>query len=84
MKTTIKIFSLIFLTSVMFYSCNDEDLDVVNNSAGFSTGGLIRNDSKLVNYVIGADADYTFSMLIYQGTCYEYRIKQQFFFFNKL
>ena len=67
MKTTIKLITLIFLSSVMFYSCNDEDLDVVNNSAGFSTGGLIRNDSKLVNYVIGADAEYTFNMLIYQG-----------------
>ena len=67
MKTTIKILSLIFLTSVFFYACNDEDLDVTDNSAGFSTGGLIRNDSKLVNYVIGSDANYTFDMLIYQG-----------------
>ena len=67
MKTTIKFLTIIFLSSVMFYSCNDEDLDVVNNSAGFSTGGLIRNDSKLVNYVIGSDAAYTFNMLIYQG-----------------
>ena len=67
MKTTIKLLSILFLTSVVFYSCNDEDLDVTDNSAGFSTGGLVRNDSKLVNYVIGSDAAYNFDMLIYQG-----------------
>ena len=67
MKTLIKIFSLIFLSSVVFYSCNDADLDVVDNSAGYSEGGLIRNDSKLVNYVIGSDQAYNFDMLIYQG-----------------
>jgi len=67
MKTTIKILSILFLTSIIIYSCNDEDLDVDNNSAGFSIGGLVRNDSKLVNYVIGSDAAYTFNMLIYQG-----------------
>ena len=67
MKTLIKIFSLIFLSSVVFYSCNDADLDVVDNAAGYSEGGLIRNDSKLVNYVIGSDQAYTFDMLIYQG-----------------
>ena len=67
MKTFIKIFSLLFISSVVFYSCNDEDLDVVDNAAGYSEGGLIRNDNPLVNYVIGSDQDYTFSMLIYQG-----------------
>ncbi len=67
MKTTIKFLSLILLTTVFIYSCNDEDLNVTDNAAGFSTGGLVRNDSKLVNYVIGSDADYTFNMLIYQG-----------------
>ena len=67
MKTLIKIFSLLFITSVVFYSCNDEDLDVVDSAAGYSEGGLIRNDNPLVNYVIGSDQDYTFSMLIYQG-----------------
>jgi hypothetical protein len=68
MKTFIKIFSLIFLSSVVFYSCNDADLDVVDNAAGYSEGGLIRNDSKLVNYVIGSDQAYKFDMLIYQGS----------------
>ena len=67
MKTYIKIFSLIFLSSVVFYSCNDADLDVVDNAEGYSEGGLIRNDSKLVNYVIGSDQAYDFDMLIYQG-----------------
>ena len=67
MKTTIKLITLIFLSSVIFYSCNDEDLDVVNNSAGFSTGGLIRNDLQLETYVIGNNGPYTFDMLIYQG-----------------
>ena len=67
MKTLIKIFSLIFLSSVVFYSCNDADLDVVDNAEGYSEGGLIRNDSKLVNYVIGSDQAYDFDMLIYQG-----------------
>ena len=67
MKTLRKIFSLIFLSSVVFYSCNDADLDVVDNAAGYSEGGLIRNDSKLVNYVIGSGQAYTFDMLIYQG-----------------
>jgi len=67
MKTFIKLFSLVFITSVMFYSCNDKDLDVVNNSDRYSEGGLVRNDNVLVNYVIGSDASYEFSMLIYQG-----------------
>lgn len=67
MKTTIKILSILFLTTVIFYSCNDEDLDVTDNSAGFSTGGLIRNDSKLVNFVIGSDAVYNFNLRVYQG-----------------
>lgn len=67
MKTLIKIFSLFFLSSVLFYSCNDADLDVTDPAAGYSEGGLIRNDSPLVNYVIGSDQEYNFSMLIYQG-----------------
>ncbi len=67
MKTLIKIFSLIFLSSVVFYSCNDADLDVVDNAAGYSEGGLIRNDTRAVNYVIGSGQVYTFDMLIYQG-----------------
>lgn len=67
MKTTIKIFSLIFLSSILFFSCNDQDLNVADNAAGFSTGGLVRNDSKLVNYVIGSDATYNFNVLVYQG-----------------
>ena len=68
MKTIIKIFSLIFLSSVVFYQCNDADLDVVGNAAGYSEGGLIRNDNSLVNYVIGSDQAYEFGMLIYQGS----------------
>lgn len=64
---TIKTISLIFLSLIVFYACNDDDLDVADNAAGFSEGGLIRNDSKLVNYVIGSDATYNFNLLIYQG-----------------
>ena len=45
MKTIMKLFSLLFITSVIFYSCNDKDLDVVNNSDGYSEGGLVRNDN---------------------------------------
>ncbi len=67
MKDLVKVLSFVFLSSVLFYACNDDDLNVVDNSAGYSEGGLIRNDSKLVNYVIGSDQDYTFNMLIYQG-----------------
>jgi hypothetical protein len=67
MKTLIKIFSLIFLSSVIFYSCNDADLDVDDHAAGYSEGGLVRNDNPLVNYVIGSDQAYKFDMLIYQG-----------------
>ncbi len=67
MKTLIKIFSLIFLSSVFFYACNDEDLDVIDHTDGYSEGGLVRNDNPLVNYVIGSDQAYEFSMLIYQG-----------------
>ena len=67
MKTLIKIFSLIFFSSAVFYSCNDADLNVTNHAEGYEEGGLIRNDSKLVNYVIGSDQAYTFDMLIYQG-----------------
>ena len=67
MKTLIKIFSLIFFSSAVFYSCNDADLNVTNHAEGYEEGGLIRNDSKLVNYVIGSDQAYKFDMLIYQG-----------------
>jgi len=67
MKTLIKIFSLIFFSSAVFYSCNDADLNVTNHAEGYAEGGLIRNDSPLVNYVIGSDQAYTFDMLIYQG-----------------
>ena len=67
MKTLIKIFSLIFLSSVVLYSCNDADLDVVDSAAGYSEGGLIRNDTRSANYVIGSGQSYTFDMLIAQG-----------------
>jgi hypothetical protein len=67
MKKIINKISLVLIASLIMYSCNDQDLNVVDNSAGFSTGGLVRNDSKLVNYVIGSNADYTFDVLVYQG-----------------
>ena len=64
---TIKTLSILFLSLITFYACNDEDLNVDNHDGNIVEGGLIRNDSQLVNYVVGSDGTYTFNSLVYQG-----------------
>jgi hypothetical protein len=64
---TIKTISILFLSLITFLACNDEDLNVDNHDGKLVEGGLIRNDSQLVNYVVGSDGTYTFNALVYQG-----------------
>lgn len=65
---TIKKLSILFLSLVAFYACNDEQLNVDNWDGNTKEGGLLDVKNTSINYVVGNPGPYTATMRVYQGS----------------
>jgi hypothetical protein len=63
----IKKISIIFLSLIVFYACNDEDLNVDNPAGTAETGGLLDVKNISLNYVVGNPGPYSASLRVFQG-----------------
>lgn len=63
----IKKISILFLSLVAFYACNDEQLDVDNWDGNATTGGLLDIENTAINYVVGNPGPYTATVGVNQG-----------------
>ena len=64
---TIKTLSILFLSLVTFFACNDDSLNVDNPDGNIVEGGLLDVKNTSINYVVGNPGPYTAGMRIYQG-----------------
>jgi len=64
---TIKKLSILFLSLVAFYACNDEQLNVDNWDGATVEGGLLDVQNTSLNYVVGDAGPYTANMRVMQG-----------------
>jgi len=64
---TIKKLSILFLSLVAFYACNDEQLNVDNFDGNVVDGGLLDVKNTSINYVVGNPGPYSASIRVYQG-----------------
>jgi hypothetical protein len=64
---TLKTISILFLSLITFYSCNDADLNVDNADGNLQGGGLLDVKSSSINYVVGNPGPYTAKIRVYQG-----------------
>lgn len=64
----IKKLSILFLSLVTFYACNDEQLNVDNWDGNTIEGGLLDVKNTAMNYVVGNTGPYTASVRVFQGT----------------
>ncbi|MCF6212733.1 MAG: hypothetical protein L3J45_01770 [Flavobacteriaceae bacterium] len=64
---TLKTLSILFLSLIVFTSCNDKSLNVTNHDGNYSEGGLLDVKSTSINYVVGNPGPYSASIRVYQG-----------------
>jgi hypothetical protein len=64
---TIKKISILFLSLVAFYACNDEQLNVDNFDGNVVDGGLLDVKNTALNYVVGNPGPYNVNIRVYQG-----------------
>lgn len=63
----IKKLSILFLSLITFYACNDDDLNVDNPDGNIVEGGLLDVKNTSINYVVGNPGPYSASIRVYQG-----------------
>ena len=64
---TIKTLTILFLSLITFYACNDDDLNVDNPDANAVEGGLLDVKNTSINYVVGNPGPYTANIRVFQG-----------------
>lgn len=63
----IKKLSILFLSLITFYACNDEQLNVDNWDGNTSEGGLLDVKNTSLNYVVGNPGPYNVNIRVFQG-----------------
>ncbi|NLP58778.1 hypothetical protein [Lutibacter sp. B1] len=63
----IKKLSILFLSLITFYACNDDDLNVDNPDGKITEGGLLDVKNTSINYVVGNNGPYTSNIRVFQG-----------------